>query len=72
MRGGAPVISTMKNMKIHDGAQGWEPGSTGLREQREGVNERRYKNDLRGCISQPSFFYAFPLFVPAAEGGTQP
>lgn len=30
----------MRTMKIHEGAQGWEPGFTGLRDQRKGVNER--------------------------------
>ena len=30
----------MKDMKIHEGAQGWEPGSAGLRDRREDTNER--------------------------------
>jgi hypothetical protein len=30
----------MENMKVHEGAQGWEPGFTGLREPRKAANER--------------------------------
>jgi hypothetical protein len=37
-------------MKDHEGAQGWEPGFTGLREPRKGVNEH-----TGGSASERSF-----------------
>jgi hypothetical protein len=59
-------MKRMKRMKGHEGAQGWEPGFTGLREQRKGVNEHT------ALFITGAFVYAFPLFVPAAGGGAQP
>ena len=40
----------MKLVKIHEGAQGWEPGSTGLRDSREGVHEHTgVMSSVRSC-----------------------
>jgi len=45
-------------MEIHEGAQGWRPGSAGLREERDGVNEhtsewpsvRSFTPSLSSCL----------------------
>ena len=48
----------MKDMKVHEGPQGWEPGFAGLRDEREGVNEhtpvwitvRSFTPSLSSCL----------------------
>jgi len=53
------VLFTMKGMKLHEGAQGWEPGFTGLRESREGVSERT-EGHAAVCSFTPSLYSCLP------------
>ncbi len=62
----------MKRMKIHEGAQGWEPGFTGLRESREGVHERT-EGRLPVCSCTPSLDSCLPpQAAPNPERSCQP
>jgi hypothetical protein len=56
----------MKDMKVHEADQGWEPGFHRAA-RTEGRRQRTHR-----CIACGAFVDAFPRFVPAAEGGAQP
>ena len=62
----------MECMKLHEGAQRWEPGSTGLRESREGGDERT-EGRTPVCSSPPSLDSCLPpKAAPNPERSCQP